>query len=71
MAPMFAEAAKTPHDRAILAKLDTDAHPAIAARLGIRSIPTRAIFHQGRELVRDAGARPAAEIVRWVETSLN
>lgn len=70
MAPMFAEAAKQLHGRAILAKLDTDAQPAIAARFGIRSIPTLAIFKNQGEVAREAGARPAAEIVRWVEAQL-
>lgn len=70
MAPMFAEAAKQLHGRAILGKLDTEAETAIAARFGIRSIPTLAIFKGGRELTREAGARPTADIVRWVEAHL-
>lgn len=70
MAPMYAEAARALQGRAILAKLDTDAHQAIAARCAIRSIPTLAVFSHGRELARESGARPAAEIVRWVEQFL-
>ncbi|MBS1210708.1 MAG: thiol reductase thioredoxin [Proteobacteria bacterium] len=70
MAPMYADAAKQLHGRAVLAKLDTEAHPNIAARFGIRSIPTLAIFKAGQEVAREAGARPAAEIVRWVSQSL-
>lgn len=70
MAPMFADAAKQLHGRAVLAKLDTEAHPQLAGRFAIRSIPTLALFKDGRELAREAGARPAAEIVRWVESRL-
>lgn len=70
MAPWFAEAARQLHGRAVLAKLDTEAHPALAARFGIRSIPTLAIFKAGQEVAREAGARPAAEIVRWAERAL-
>lgn len=70
MAPMYADAAKLLHGRAVLAKLDTEAHPAIAARFGIRSIPTLAIFEAGREIARETGARPAQEIVRWISTFL-
>jgi len=65
MAPAFAQAAGMlePHFR--LAKLDTEAEPAIAGRFGIRSIPTLALFRGGREVARQAGAMGAAEIVRW------
>ncbi|NLF54659.1 MAG: thioredoxin TrxC [Thauera phenolivorans] len=65
MAPAFAQAAGMlePHFR--LAKLDTEAEPAIAGRFGIRSIPTLALFRSGREVARQAGAMAAAEIVRW------
>ncbi|WP_068809272.1 thioredoxin TrxC [Thauera phenolivorans] len=65
MAPAFAQAAGMlePHFR--LAKLDTEAEPAIAGRFGIRSIPTLALFRGGREVARQAGAMAAAEIVRW------
>lgn len=68
MAPMFAEAAQQLQGQAILAKLDTEAYPMIAARFGIRSIPTLAIFRRGSEIAREMGARPAAEIVRWVRS---
>ncbi|WP_018605151.1 thioredoxin TrxC [Uliginosibacterium gangwonense] len=67
MAPMYAEAAKQLQGRAILAKVDTDANPQVANRFGIRSIPTLVVLEKGRELSREAGARPATEIVRWVE----
>ena len=49
-----------------LAKLDTEANQALAARFGIRSIPTLALFRGGREVARQAGAMGAADIVRWV-----
>ena len=52
MAPAFAQAARQlePHYR--LLKLDTEAEPAMAARFGIRSIPTLALFRGGREVAR-------------------
>lgn len=66
MAPMYAEAAKQLQGQAILVKVDTDASPQIANKFGIRSIPTLVVLKSGLELAREAGARPAAEIVRWV-----
>lgn len=70
MAPAFAEAARQLEPRVRLAKLDTEAEQAIAARFGIRSIPTLALFRSGREIARQAGAMGAADIVRWVRAHL-
>jgi len=69
MAPQFAAAAaQLPLVR--FAKLDTEAAPATSARLGIRSIPTLALFHQGREVARFSGATSAGDLVRWVQANL-
>ena len=70
MAPAFAQAAGMLEPRLRLAKLDTEANPTLAARFGIRSIPTLALFRAGRELARQAGATGAADIVRWVHGQL-
>lgn len=67
MAPEFAKAAKSLRGRARFAKLDTEAHPQAGARYGIRGIPLLIAFRDGREVARQAGAIPSAEIVRWVE----
>lgn len=68
MAPQFAQAARElePHVRA--AKVDTDAESALASEYGIRSIPTLALFRNGREVARRSGALGAAQIVRWVKS---
>lgn len=39
--------------------------PTLAAGLGIRSIPTLALFAGGRELACQAGAMPMRSIVDW------
>ncbi len=67
MAPQFEAAAAQlePHMR--LAKVDTEAQPDLGARFGIRSIPTLALFRQGRELARQAGAMGTSDIVRWAQ----
>ena len=65
MAPAFAQAAAQLEPDFRLAKLDTEAHPALATRFAIRSIPTLALFRGGREIARQAGAMSAADIVRW------
>ncbi|MBI5862423.1 MAG: thioredoxin TrxC [Rhodocyclales bacterium] len=68
MAPAFAEAARQlePHFR--LAKVNTEAEPHLAARFGIRSIPTLALFRNGHEIARQAGAMDTGSLVRWVNS---
>jgi thioredoxin 2 len=68
MAPAFATARDACADVAVLAKLDTEQHQAVAGRLGIRSIPTVIAFHRGRELARQSGAMQAAQIEQWVRS---
>lgn len=70
MAPEFAKAAKMLAPRARLAKLNTEDHPAIAQRAGIRGIPALILYRKGREVARLAGARPAAEIAAFVQQHL-
>jgi thioredoxin 2 len=70
MAPAYAQAARTLEPDVRLAKLDTEAQPQIAARYGIRSIPTMILFSQGREVARMSGALGAADIARWVRSAM-
>ena len=70
MAPAFEQAAVQLEPRMRLAKLNTEAEQAIGAQLGIRNIPTLAIFRNGKELARQAGAMGAADIVRWASMHL-
>lgn len=67
MAPAFAAAAAQLEPLVRLGKLDTEAEQALAARYGIRSIPTLVLVAQGRELARQAGAMPANAIVAWAQ----
>lgn len=66
MAPQFAAAARELEPRIRLAKVDTEAQPALGSRFGIRSIPTMILFHHGREIARQSGAMSAAQIVSWM-----
>ena len=70
MAPAYAQAAALLEPRLRLAKVDTEAEPALGARFGIRSIPTLALFLHGRELARQAGAMPLQAIVQWARQHL-
>ena len=70
MAPQFEAAAKQLEPQVRLAKVDTEAQPALGNRFGIRSIPTLVLFRQGRELARQPGAMGEADIVRWTRQHL-
>jgi len=70
MAPAFAEAAGRVEPAARFAKLNTDDAQAIAARYGIRSIPTLIVFKGGREVSRQPGAMGSDALVRWVSSAL-
>lgn len=70
MAPAFAQAASLLEPQVRLAKLNTEEHQGIAARFGIRSIPTMILFKGGREIARQSGAMDAGSIVRWVRAVL-
>ncbi|MFC3686372.1 thioredoxin TrxC [Hydrogenophaga luteola] len=70
MAPQFAAAAKQLEPHVRLAKVNTEEAQALGARLNIRSIPTLALFVNGREVARQPGAMGAADIVRWTRSQL-
>ncbi len=64
-APVFEQAAAQLEPQFRLLKVDTEAQPALAQRFAIRSIPTLAVFQQGRELRRMAGALPLPAFLQW------
>lgn len=65
MAPAFEQAAQQLEPQMRLAKVNTEEAQTMAARFNIRSIPTLALFMNGREVARQPGAMGAADIVRW------
>ncbi|MET0025962.1 MAG: thioredoxin TrxC [Sedimenticola sp.] len=70
MAPAFEEAARQLEPNLRLVKVNTEENQAIAAQFGIRSIPTLALFRQGREVARVSGAMDAGSLVSWVRQNL-
>jgi thioredoxin 2 len=65
MAPEFAKAAQALAPEVRLMKLNTEDHPEISSRAGIRGIPALILYRGGREVARLAGARPAADIIAF------
>lgn len=70
MAPVFAQAARELEPRVRLAKLDTEAAQGIAARYGIRGIPTLILFRGGREVARQSGAMDRGMLLDWINSKL-
>jgi thioredoxin 2 len=70
MAPAFQQAAAQLAPGVLALKVNTEQAQNLSARLGIRSIPTLALFHQGREIARQAGAMDAGGIVAWTGRNL-
>jgi thioredoxin 2 len=67
MAPFFEKAARQLELKLRFAKLDTEAHPAPAAKFNIRSIPTMIVFSGGKEIDRQIGALDGASLTRWLD----
>ena len=71
MGPVIAEAARLLEPDVLVAKLNTDAETAIAARYAIRSIPTLAVYKGGREIARQSGALDLGSLKRWLQLHLH
>jgi thioredoxin 2 len=64
MEPEVQALARSRVGRAVVAKVDTQAFPEVAARQSIRGIPTLIMFRGGLESKRVTGAMPADQIAR-------
>jgi thioredoxin 2 len=70
VAPELEKVARGAAGRYLIVKVNTDEVPDLGERFGIRSIPTMAVFQGGREVGRTSGARPAADIEAFIQSSL-
>jgi thioredoxin 2 len=71
VAPELQKVAERQAGRVLVVKVNTEALPELGARFGIRSIPTLAVFAQGREAARTSGARPAADIEAFIDQAIS
>jgi thioredoxin len=67
IAPVLEEVAREFGERATIAKVNVDEHPALAARFGIQAIPQLLFFKDGAEKDRLVGAAPKREIVKRLQ----
>ena len=61
-APEVAKVAALAAGELLVVKVNTEAQPGVAGNMGIRSIPTFAVFTADREVERTSGAMPAEQL---------
>lgn len=70
-APVLEKWAPSRANELLVVKVDTQANPQAAQRHGVQAIPTIAIFRQGKEVARQAGAMSASQLDAWAKRSLS
>ena len=70
MAPAYERAAAELEPEYRLLKVNTEEEQSLAARYGIRSIPTLILFKGGREIARRAGASDTRGLVSWAKMQM-
>ena len=68
-APEVARVAAEMAGRAVVLKVDTDQHPALAARYTVRGIPNFLVLAKGRVVLQQSGVVPSDQLKRWLEQS--
>ncbi|SDS10284.1 thioredoxin [Opitutus sp. GAS368] len=69
IAPALNEIAAERAGQAVIAKVDVDAHPELAARYGVRSIPSLLIFRDRAVVDTMVGVHPKSEILRRLDAA--
>ena len=70
MSPVIDAAAKELKTSIRVSKLNTESEGEIAARFGIRSIPTLVIFHHGEIVQQRSGATDMASLLKWARSAI-
>ena len=70
MAPAYEQAAAQLAPGVRLAKLNTEDEPELAARFGIRGIPTLIAFENGHEVARQSGALDLPHLLAWIKSNV-
>ncbi|HNR42870.1 MAG TPA: thioredoxin [Bacteroidales bacterium] len=68
--PIVEDISKEYADRVVVAKCDVDESPGVAARFGIRNIPTVLYFKNGAVADKQVGAVPKANFVKKLDILL-
>ncbi len=68
--PIVEEIAGEYEGKAVIGKVDVDANPAVAAKFGIRSIPTLLFFKDGEIVDKQVGAVPKAVLAQKLDAQI-
>ena len=68
--PILEDVARAIGDKAVIAKVNVDEEPALAARFGVQSIPTVLGFQNGRLVERWMGARSRPDMEMLIRRAL-
>jgi thioredoxin 2 len=66
-APEVKRTAQTMAGKALVLKVDTEAHPDIAARFRVSGIPNFVVLKNGQAVFQQAGLVDATQMMRWLE----
>jgi putative thioredoxin len=70
LGPVLEKAVDSTDGAVVLAKIDIDENPQVAAALRVQSIPLVIAFRDGQPVDGFLGARPDAEVIDWVAALL-
>lgn len=68
--PSLEELAKDYSGKVKIVKVNVDENPAVAGKLGIRSIPTLMLFKGGKLAAQKVGAAPKGELAKWINGAI-
>jgi thioredoxin 2 len=68
-APEVKKVASEAAGQALVLKVDTDRHPDIAARYGVRGIPNFVVLRNGQTVFQQAGVVSHTEMLRWIASA--
>lgn len=70
IAPILEEIAEQYADRVTVAKVNVDENPEVAAKFGVRGIPTLMLFKDGQPTQTKVGALSKSQLQDFLDTSL-
>ncbi len=68
--PILQSISKEVGDKVKMCKLDVDQSQDIAAKYGVRSIPTLIMFKDGKEVAKQVGSLPKPALVDFINSNI-
>jgi thioredoxin 2 len=68
-APEVHKVAGSMAGKAVVLKVDTDRHPDLAERYGVRSIPNFVVLKEGRVVMQQPGLVPQSRMEEWLRSA--